>query len=122
MEQEILENTKMLLKISDSENDALLEFLIKDTLDAVMEYCRIDIIPRQLYGLIAQMSADSFRLQACNAGGNEVKSITEGERRVEFKDGKSAGEVFANYAARLKPFMNKSARLISDTEACDGKG
>lgn len=122
MEQEILKNTKMLLGLdeSDAQTDDLLLFLIRDTADAIMKYCRIDIISRQLYGIIAQIVSDLYSSQS--KGERDLKSVTEGERRVEFESRKSSGAVFEAYALRLEPFVNKSARLPSDMEVCDEKG
>lgn len=116
MENEILENTRMLLEAADGEKDAIIEFYIKDTIDAVLKYCRIDVIPRQLYGLIAQIAADMCVL---HENGGTVKSVTEGERRVEFESGERSNSVFEGYARRFEPFVNKSARLPSDTEVHD---
>lgn len=116
MESEILENTRMLLEIEDDEKDELIEFYIKDTIDAVLKYCRIDVIPRQLYGLIAQMVAEMCVL---HENGGLVKSVTEGERRVEFESNERSNSVFESYVLRLEPFVNKSARLPSDTEVHD---
>lgn len=113
MELEILENTKMLLGIEDDAANALLLFLIKDTADAVMSYCRIAIVPNQLYGLIAQIAAEIYRSRGYESPGTSrtVKSVTEGERRVEFE---STVSYFDNYISRLEPFVNKSARLPSE--------
>ncbi|MCC8169727.1 MAG: phage head-tail connector protein [Oscillospiraceae bacterium] len=121
MENEILENAKMLLGISDSDSDELLLFLIDDTIGAVMKYCRIDVLPYQLYGLTAQMVAETYRSRGY--GGTDlyggVKSVTEGERCVEFDTELSC---FGSYVPRLEPFINKSARLPSDMEVCDEQG
>lgn len=123
MELEILNNAKMLLAPEDGaseeekmKTDALLTFLISDTIGAVMKYCRIEVLPRQLYGLIAQIAAELYRSRGYGDGADApaVKSVTEGERRVEFED---SSAVFASFVSRLKPFINKSARLPSETEA-----
>lgn len=111
MELEILENTKMLLGLDDTEKDSVIAFLICDTIDAVMAYCRIEVLPRQLYGLIAQMCAEYYRSRGFGENERTVKSVTEGERRVEFE---SASGLFADYSKRLEPFVNKSARLPSE--------
>lgn len=116
MELEILENTKMLLGLEDTEKDTIIAFLICDMIDAVMAYCRIEVLPRQLYGLIAQMCAELYRSRGYGENARAVKSVTEGERRVEFE---SVDGVFANYSERLEPFVNKSARLPSDLEVDD---
>lgn len=113
MELEILENTKMLLGIKDDTANSLLLFLIKDTINAVMSYCRIVIVPNQLYGLIAQIVAEVYRSRGYEnpETSRQVKSITEGERRVEFE---STVSYFNSYLPRLEPFVNRSARLPSE--------
>lgn len=121
MELEILENAKMLLGVSAAEDtgesettDATLAFLITDTIDAVMKYCRIEVLPRQLYGLIAQIVCELYRSRGYGESGAAVKSVTEGDRSVEFE---GVSEVFSEFASRLEPFINKSARLPSQLEA-----
>lgn len=116
MELEILENTKMLLGLDGEEKDTVIAFLICDMIDAVMAYCRIEVLPRQLYGLIAQMCAELYRSRGYGENAPSVKSVTEGERRVEFE---SADGLFSDYSKRLEPFVNKSARLPSELEAGD---
>lgn len=116
MELEILENTKMLLGLDGEEKDTLIAFLICDMIDAVMAYCRIEVLPRQLYGLIAQMCAGLYRSRGYGENTPAVKSVTEGQRRVEFEN---AEGLFADYSKRLEPFINKSARLPSELEVGD---
>lgn len=50
MEQ--LGTLKMLLGIKDDEQDSLLSFLIEDTVNMIMAYCHIDVLPRQLESLV----------------------------------------------------------------------
>jgi len=42
----------MLLGIKDDEQDSLLSFLIEDTVNMIMAYCHIDVLPRQLESLV----------------------------------------------------------------------
>ncbi len=118
METEILENAKMLLGISDGNSDALLSFLIKDTEEAVMAHCRITIVPYQLHGLIANIVSDIYRDRGYGnpSDNRSVRSVTEGERRVEFESG-GIMPAFDCYLSRLQPFMNRAARLPSELEA-----
>lgn len=112
MELEILDNTKMLLEISDEKCDGLLAFLIKDIIEAVKSYCRLPILPNQLSGLIARMAADAYGKYEDGNAANGIKSITEGQRRVEFTE-----KGFDEYTQRLKPYINKAARLPSEMKA-----
>lgn len=129
MELEILEEVKMLLGVAAQEGaeeteadktEELLTFLITDTVGAVMKYCRIEVLPRQLYGLIAQIVCELYRSRGYgdSANGAAVKSVTEGDRRVEFE---GTSQIFTDFASRLEPFIDKSARLPSQLEASNDK-
>lgn len=107
MELEILADTKMLLGISDESEDKLLLFLINDTAAAVTAYCRIAVVPNQLYGLIAQIAAELYRARGETRA---VKALTEGDRRVEFDDLPR----FENYISRLEPFVNRMGKVPSE--------
>lgn len=107
---ELLGAAKLLLGIKNDESDELLTFLIKDTVDAVMSYCHIDVMPRQLEGFIPSMAAARYRENA--AGG--IVSLTEGERRVEY--GAAGAGFMSEYRERLKPFISHAAFVPSDLE------
>lgn len=112
---EFLDAAKLLLGINNDESDGLLAFLIDDTIEAVLAYCHIDVLPRQLEGFIPQIAASRFAEN--NQGG--VKSITEGERRVEYRDTKT--DFLSEYTDRLKPFMSRQAWVPSDKDKGDTK-
>ena len=109
MIDEILDNAKMLLGITDDTADEKLTFYINDIIDAVTSYCRIEFLPQQLYGLVSQIAARLYE-----NGGSQIKSLTEGERRVEFND--SSMSVIADYYDRLNPFVNRAGRLPSEVD------
>lgn len=108
MISEILENAKMLLGLTDGSEDDVISFYIDDITEAVMSYCRLDFLPRQLYGLTAQIAAEMFLCR----GHLDIVSLTEGERRVEFKN--AARSILAGYGDRLKPFVKTAGRLPSE--------
>lgn len=105
---EILEAVKVLLRLNDSENDELILLLIDEVTDAVLSYCHLEVLPRQLAGFIPTLAADRFNFMY-NGG---VKSVTEGERRVEYIDGNY--DFLAKYEMRLRPFVSRKAFLPSD--------
>ncbi|MCI8404795.1 MAG: hypothetical protein HFE49_07835 [Clostridia bacterium] len=105
---EMLTAAKMLLGIEDEKNDELLLFLIDDTESAVKAYCRLDVLPRQLVSLIPTLTANRYRLNMHE----DIKSVTEGERRVEYSDRNY--DWLSGYAARLKPFVSRNVKLPSD--------
>ena len=104
---EILDNAKMLLGIADGSADEKLTFYINDITEAIKAHCRIEFLPVQLYGLAAQMAARLYENELSN-----VRSITEGERRVEFELG--APSIIDDYGERLRPFINRAGRLPSE--------
>ena len=107
MVEEILSNAKMLANVTDENADDKLTFYINDIIEAVIAYCRIEFLPKQLYGLVAQIAAKMYE-----DDGSNVKSLAEGERRVEFE--LSAPSVISGYYDRLKPFVNRAGRVPSE--------
>lgn len=105
---EILDAAKLLLEIKDNENDELLMLLIEDAVNAVKAYCRIEVIPRQLVSLVPMLVARQYRLNS----GNGIKSVTEGERRVEYTE--KNNDFLSEYEHRLKPFVSRDVKLPSD--------
>lgn len=67
----------MLLGIKDDEQDSLLSFLIEDTVNMIMAYCHIDVLPRQLESLVPKIAADMYRIKAMGT----VKSRGSQERK-----------------------------------------
>ena len=112
MIEEILKDAKMLVGTSDAladektddSADDKLTFYINDIIEAITSYCRIEFLPKQLYGLVAQIAAKMYA-----DGGSNIKSLAEGERRVEFE--LSAPSVIGDYYDRLKPFINPAGRV-----------
>lgn len=108
---EILESAKLLMGIETSEHDAALGILIEDTVNEVLSYCRIEVLPRQLVSLIPVIAEKKYRA-VINTG---VKSLTEGDRRVEYAD--SDYDYLSAYASRLKPFVSRSVKVPSELDA-----
>ncbi|MBQ3463132.1 MAG: phage head-tail connector protein [Clostridia bacterium] len=112
---DFLNAAKLLLGITNDESDELLSYLIDDCENAVLSYCHIDVLPRQLEGFIPQMAAAMY--QERQKGG--VKSITEGERHIEYGDTKM--DYLTEYAQRLRPFISREAFVPSDKDKGDTK-
>ncbi|MBQ8301499.1 MAG: phage head-tail connector protein [Clostridia bacterium] len=108
---QILAATKLIAGITNDNDDELLLLLIDDAINAVLSYCRIEFLPRQLESFIPTIVARQFDGRA-HIG---VKSVTEGERRVEYRDGEY--DFLSEYSVRLKPFINRSVKLPSDLES-----
>ncbi len=113
---EALERLKMLLGINESEQDSLLSFLIEDTVDMILGYCRIEVLPRQLESLIPMIAADMYRAKGYGQIGapEVVKSISEGERSVSYAETNPNGNFLSSYYDRLRPFIRRKGRVPSD--------
>lgn len=105
---EILAATKVIAGITNDNDDELLLLLIDDVICAVLSYCHIEFLPRQLESFVPIIVARQFECRAHT----DVKSVTEGERRVEYRDGEY--DFLNEYSVRLKPFINRSVKLPSD--------
>lgn len=113
---EYIEAAKLILGIDNNDKDALLEALTNDAVNAVLSYCRIEVLPRQLEGLIPQLVSEQYTKNT--SGG--VKAITEGERRIEYADGDY--DFLSAYYERLKPFINRRVYLPSERTELKNEG
>lgn len=115
---EALTRLKMLLGINGSEQDSLLSFLIEDTIDMILGYCRIDVLPRQLESLVPMIVADAYRAKGYGqeAAPEVIKSISEGERSVSYAETNPDGDFLSSYYDRLKPFICRKGRVPSDVK------
>ena len=115
LNEEKLETLKMLLGIEDDEQDSLLSFLIGDTINLILGYCRLDIMPRQLESLVPKIAADMYRIKGYGDSKSPevVKSVSEGERSVTYAENDN-DKIFSNYYKRLDPFRKRKGRVPSD--------
>ena len=107
----------MLLGIEDGEQDSLLSFLIEDTANLILSYCRLEIMPRQLESLVPVIAADMYRRKVITDDTVEgrIKSISQGEQSVTLISGTlETDEFLTEYEARLKPYVNRRGRVPSD--------
>ena len=121
IKKEILADVKMLSGLTGEEHDEILLFLIEDAVNSALAYCRLEFLPRQLFGLIAQMVVKLWRNGDYGNSDADfaVKAIAEGDRRIEFDT--SADSVLGEYRDRLKPYVNKVARLPSELDAKEAR-
>lgn len=107
----------MLLGIKDNEQDSLLSFLIDDTVNMILGYCRIEILPRPLESLVPVIATEMYRRKGYGKADapQSIKSVTEDKRSVSFESGVAdADEFLKEYEARLKPFVCRKGRVPSD--------
>ena len=110
---EILDAVKLLLGIKDNDKDGVLMLVIEDTVNSVLAYCRIDVLPRQIVSFIPTLTVKRY---TANQNGG-VKSVTEGERKVEYSDDNY--DYLKEYAIRLKPFVSRKVKVPSEVIADD---
>ena len=94
---EILDAVKLLLGIKDNDKDDVL----------------IDVLPRQIVSFIPTLTVKRY---TANQNGG-VKSVTEGERKVEYSDDNY--DYLKEYAIRLKPFVSRKVKVPSEVIADD---
>lgn len=116
---EARERLKLLLGIKDSDSDELLSFLIEDTVNMILGYCRIDILPRQLESLVPTIAADAYRAKGYGktAAPEVVKSVSEGDRSVSYAETNPDNDFLSNYYNRLNPFRSRKGRVPSDVQS-----
>ena len=118
---QIMWDTKALLNITDSSADTVISLIIKDCINAVKAYCRLEILPIQLYGTVSQMAIKRYKSEyISNIGAaGDVTSVTEGDRRIDFSVPEK--NIIYDYAERLKPFINRRGTLPSEMEGQNGE-
>ena len=105
--EDILDDAKLILGISGNENDALLAVYVNNAVSYIKSFCRLEVMPVQLCGIAADMTAGMYRKNK-NGGAGMIK---EGDREISFRD---FTQFMEEYRERLRGFINKSARLPSE--------
>ena len=111
-----MEQLKMLLGITDSEQDNLLQFLLDEVRDMICGYCRIDEVPTKLESLIPVIAADLYRCKGYGTTDTPqtVSAITEDRQTISFHKNETESDLLSNYHRRLSPFINRRGRVPSE--------
>lgn len=110
MYDDVFNTAKTLLKIADNENDAILQIIAEDCVNAILSYCKIDSLPPDLVGFAAVNTAKNYGALNQTSAFAEVSSVSEGDRSVSFRDSIS----FTNdFETRLKPYINRRGYVPS---------
>lgn len=119
IKEEALSTLKMLLGIEDDSKNTLLSFLIDDTVDMILGYCRIEVLPRQLESLVPIIAADMYRSKGYEQENapEVIKSVSEGDRSVSYADANPKNDFLENYYKRLNPFRNRKGRVPSEIKS-----
>lgn len=88
VEFDYLSTTKVLLGITSSEKDGILQVYISKTIQSVLNYCNISVLPSALNYLVCDLTSDSYRDSiALNGSGDvvgNISSISEAGRTLSF--------------------------------------
>lgn len=97
---------------TEENEDAALKDAIERAEQTVMNYCNCESVPEELYFVALDMAAGEFLLAAeCKGAENaEIKSISEGDVSVSFKDD-SVGEQIDALFSRGREEMISFRRL-----------
>ena len=89
-----LSTVKVLLGITDTSKDMILEVYIAMTKQSILNYCNISELPEALNYTLCQICADTYHDTTARASGGviagAVSSISEDGRTVSFSSGSDA--------------------------------
>lgn len=105
------------LKELSAADERIIDMIVTQIVEDVKAYCRIDTLPQQLKGLVAQMAVTEYRRGGYGSveHNGQVASISEGARSVSFKVVDTQALIDC-YERRLRPYRNIRARLPSEVE------
>ena len=104
---EILSDATLVILIKHYSYE-IISFIIEDTVSMVLAYCRLQVLPYQLHGLIARIAVSVY--QTCSSPDN-ISALTEGDRKIEYR---TVSEAISGYYQRLQPFVNRRGRVPSE--------
>ncbi|KXG78282.1 phage head-tail connector protein [Thermotalea metallivorans] len=104
-----LDQLKLLLGITDSLKDAILQFVLDRAESAVKNYCNIIEIPSGLNDVILAIAIKLYRIENLGSEehGSTVKSITVGDTTTSFESNASKDrtrELLNGFETDLAPF------------------
>lgn len=113
-EFDYLTTVKVLLGVGSEELDAVLPVYISMVKQAILNYCNIWELPKELNYTLCQMTADSYRDITAGQSAGEVKgnvsSVSEDGRSVSFGNGAEFKTALADRITRTTE-LNRFKRL-----------
>lgn len=108
-----IDTVKILLGMTDSDSDEMLEIIIGETEEYIKDYCHVEDIPQKLKSMVPFMAADLYRAKSYGMAElpSDIKSLTQGTRKVEYEV-KRPADIFSVYNAQLK--KHRKGRMPSD--------
>lgn len=113
----MLDDLKLLLGISGTDQDNLLELLLRYTQNKVLADINQSVLPKAAEGLVVEITFDAYMLhrQATGADAGEitgsVNSVSDNGQSVSYREGAYNGvlktlsdDFLKNYASRLETF------------------
>jgi len=77
---DLLANFKKILGIDGDDNDFMLGWILRDSIQAVLDYCRIKRLPQTLYDFVLGIATRQFNFD----NGGAVASIKRGDTTVSY--------------------------------------
>lgn len=108
-----IDTAKVLLGITGSDKDELLQLLIAETEEYIKDYCHVKEIPQKLVSAVPFMAAELYRAKGYGAEGvpTDIKSVTEGGRSYTYEI-KRPSDAFSAFRGRLN--KHRKGRMPSD--------
>jgi len=78
--QDLLDKAKKILGIENGENDFVLEWMLRDAIQAILDYCRIRRLPKQLEDLAVGIMVRQFNFE----NGGNISSIKRGDTTLSY--------------------------------------
>ena len=101
----MLDNIKMLLGITDDEQDRLLEYYINLCTQTLLNLLKLDNLPKQLESCVERKVV---QLMQGGLEGQRVTQIDRGDYKIKYEYDSSANKnLFSDMMGELKPFLKK---------------
>lgn len=101
----MLGQIKLILNIDNEAYDEILELMIEDAIMAVLNYCNIKDLPKQLELVVREIVANSFNTQL---EGN-VSSIKRGDTQINYSNTIDIN----SFSDKQKSSMNRFRRITT---------
>jgi len=107
------ETLKMLLGITGTDKDLLIQFTIEDVTETILNYCNLSTLPNGLINTAYRMAMDLYRnecLGSADATQGPVSSISEGDTTTSWRAGDTTftNGLLKNYSVQLNKYRRLS--------------
>lgn len=109
----MLKQIKLILGIKDEKHDGILKIILDAVVGYALTYCHLTTLPDGAKAVVTLIVAEQYRMAGYGDDSRVVKSITDGEEKIEFDTAVEAAKL-AQYKAMLEPYRCRKALLPSD--------